>query len=62
MQQNTEIEQLKSIQIQRYYNQLLKDGKSSNVIKNLNKLIKYFLNYAVDEGYLIKNPCNGKKI
>lgn len=56
------LNELKSIQIQRYYNQLLKDGKSSNVIKNLNKLIKYFLNYAVDEGYLIKNPCNGKKI
>ena len=56
------LSELKSIQIQRYYNQLLKDGKSSNVIKNLNKLIKYFLNYAVDEGYLIKNPCNGKKI
>ncbi|MFT5871146.1 MAG: integrase [Clostridium sp.] len=56
------LNELKSIQIQRYYNKLLKDGKSSNVINNLNKLIKYFLNYAVDEGYLIKNPCNGKKI
>lgn len=56
------LSELKSIQIQRYYNKLLKDGKSSNVINNLNKLIKYFLNYAVDEGYLIKNPCNGKTI
>lgn len=54
--------ELKSIQLQRYYNQLLIDGKSSNVIKNLNKLLKYFFNYAVDEGYLLKNPCSGKKI
>ena len=56
------LSELKSIQIQRYYNELHKSDKSSNVIKNLNKLIKYFLNYAVDEGYLTKNPCNGKKI
>ncbi|MBV4415958.1 site-specific integrase [Clostridium tyrobutyricum] len=34
----------------------------SNVIKNLNKLLKQFLNYAVDEGYIIKNPCWGNKI
>lgn len=53
---------LKSIQIQRYYNDLYAYGKSSNSIKNLNKLLKQFLNYAVDEGYLIKNPCLGKKI
>lgn len=48
---------LKSIQIQRYYNTLFDEGKSSNVIKNLNKLLKTFFNYAVDEGYLLKNPC-----
>lgn len=28
----------------------------------MNKLLKQFLNYAVDEGYLSKNPCIGKKI
>ncbi|WP_434565122.1 site-specific integrase [Thermoanaerobacterium thermosaccharolyticum] len=47
----------KSIQIQRYYNKLYKSGKSSSVIKNLNKLLKAFFNYAVNEGYLMRNPC-----
>lgn len=54
--------ELKSIQIQRYYNKLYKNGKSSNLIKNVNKLLKQFLNYSVDEGYIVKNPCMGKKI
>lgn len=48
---------LKSLQIQRYYNELWESGKSQNVIKNLNKLLKQFLNYAVNQGYLVKNPC-----
>jgi integrase len=53
---------LKSIQLQRFYNELFKNGKSANSISNLNKLLKNFFNYAVDEGYLIKNPCVGNKI
>ncbi|SKB00061.1 Site-specific recombinase XerD [Caloramator quimbayensis] len=48
---------LKAIQIQRYYNKLYENGKSSSVIKNLNKLLKTFFNYAMAEGYLLKNPC-----
>jgi integrase len=56
------ISDLKSLQLQRFYNELFKNGKSSNSIKSLNKLLKSFLNYAVDEGYLLKNPCAGKKI
>lgn len=50
---------LKSIQIQRYYNNLYSNKKSSNSIKNLNKLLKQFLNYAVSEGYIFKNLCTG---
>ncbi|AWK52803.1 recombinase XerC [Clostridium beijerinckii] len=56
------IVELKALQIQRYYNKLSEKGKSKNQIENLNKLLKQFLNYAVDEGYLTKNPCIGKKI
>ncbi len=56
------ISNLKAIQIQRYYNSLSEKGKSRNLIENLNKLVKQFLNYSVDEGYLSKNPCVGKKI
>lgn len=53
---------LKSIHLQRHYNSLYEDGKTVSQIKNLNKLLKSFLNYAVDEGYILKNPCSGKKI
>lgn len=56
------IAELKALQVQRYYNSLSDKGKSRNLILNLNKLLKQFLNYAVDEGYLSKNPCIGKKI
>jgi len=52
---------IKSIQLQRYYNKLYKNGKSSNVIISLNKLLKTFFNYAIDEGFLLRNPCSGKK-
>lgn len=53
---------LKSIQIQRYYNKLYKNGKKSTLIKNINKLLRTFFNYAIDEGYILKNPCSGKRI
>lgn len=56
------ISDIKALQIQRYYNKLFENGKSKNLINNINKLLKQFLNYAVDEGYLSKNPCLGKKI
>ncbi|CCJ32845.1 tyrosine-type recombinase/integrase [Caloramator australicus] len=53
---------IKSLQIQRYYNELFTIGKSSSIIKNLNKLLKAFFNYALSEGYILKNPCSGKGI
>lgn len=56
------LEKLQPIDIQRYYNTLFKSGKSSNIINNLNKLLKQFLNYCVDSGYILKNPCDGKKL
>ncbi len=56
------LDKIKPLDIQRYYNQLHKDGKSSNVIKNANKLLKQFFNYAIDSGYLLINPCSGKKV
>lgn len=56
------VKDIKTIQIQRYYNQLYSKGKSKSIIHNLNKLLKQFFFYAVDEGYLTKNPCSGKRI
>ena len=56
------LDSIKPLDIQRYYNDLYASGKSSNIIKNANKLLKQFLNYAVDCGYMIVNPCSGKKV
>lgn len=48
---------LKSMQIQEYYNRLGKE-KTYSQIKKLNKLLKSFFIYCVNEGFIIKNPCN----
>ncbi|MBV4429038.1 tyrosine-type recombinase/integrase [Clostridium tyrobutyricum] len=56
------LKDLKSLDIQRYYNDLFNSGKSSSVIKNLNKLLKSFFNYCIDEGYIVRNYCIGKSI
>jgi integrase len=56
------LDKIKPLDIQRYYNELHKNGKSSNVIKNANKLLKQFFNYAIDCGYMLNNPCSGKKV
>ncbi|URZ05867.1 tyrosine-type recombinase/integrase [Clostridium felsineum] len=56
------IKDIKQLELQRYYNHLFKSGKSSNSIKFLNKLLKNFFNYSIDEGYLIKNLCNNNLI
>lgn len=56
------LDSIRTLDIQRYYNSLSSMGKSKNIILALNKLLKQFLFYAVDEGYLIKNPCVSKRI
>ena len=48
---------IKSIHLQRHYNYLFDHGKPASILKNLNKLLKTFFNYAIAEDYLLKNPC-----
>lgn len=55
---NIKVFNVKSMQLQLYYNKLYENGKSNSQIKMLNKLLKTFFNYAYNEGYLLKNPCN----
>jgi integrase len=62
--ENTELGylRLKDIQritIQKYYTELYEQGKSYSQIKNAHKLINMFFKYAVIEGYLLRNPCEG---
>ena len=47
----------KTINIQKYYNELSEDGKSESQLKNLNKVLKGAFDYAIQEGYCFKNPC-----
>lgn len=54
------LKDIKSLQIQKYYNELFASGKTTSQIFNLNKLLKHFFTYAVNEGYLLKNPCIGQ--
>ena len=53
---------IRPIDIQKYYNSLFTLGKSSNSIKNANKLLKQFFNYCVDNYYIKDNPVAGKRI
>lgn len=48
----------KALNIQKYYNQLSEEGKTESQIKNLNKVLKGAFNYAVQEGFALKNPCS----
>ena len=52
---------IRSIHIQQYYNKLGKT-KSYSQIKKLNKLLKQFFFYAIQEGYIVKNPCSNISI
>lgn len=56
------VKEVKGIDIQRFYNQEFTRIQNANKIKSINKLLKYFFNYAVKEDYIIKNPCVGAVI
>lgn len=47
----------KTINIQKYYNKLSEKGKTESQINNLNKVLKGAFDYAIQEGYALKNPC-----
>src|SRR5665648_196821 len=44
---------LKKLQIQKYYNELLENDKSISIIANLHKLLSKFFRYAVADAYII---------
>jgi len=51
------VHKIERLYLQTYYNNLSSNGFTSNQIFNLNKLLRKFFNYALDEGYILKNPC-----
>ena len=56
------IKDIKGLEIQRYYNDMFKNGKTTSTIKRVNKLLKRFFKYGIAEGLLIRNPCDNIKI
>jgi len=48
---------VKSIQIQKFYNSLIENGKKPPTVSAVNKLLKKFFNYCIKEDMLLKNPC-----
>jgi len=61
---DSELANLKVYEIERMYLQCLyndmasKKGYSHGQIFNLNKLLRMFFNFALHEGYILKNPCH----
>lgn len=51
------VSSVKKIHIQTFYNKLFEEH-STEKIKAIHKLLHSFFEYAVDEGYLVKNPCH----
>lgn len=54
---NKKISEIKKIDVQTYYNSLFTNGKTTEKIKAINKLLHSFFEYTIDENYIIKNPC-----
>ncbi len=59
---NKYIKDITALDIQRYYNDLFKNGKSTSSIKRADKLLKRFFKYSISEGFILRNPCDNIKI
>lgn len=48
---------IKTIPLQKFYNNLSKKGYSYSQINTLNTVLKVFFNWCIDNDYILKNPC-----
>lgn len=53
------ISDIRQLNIQKYYNELSRQGKSKILINDINIHINPFFRYAVKQGFILKNPCTG---
>ena len=58
----SKLNEIKSISVQKYYNTLFENGKSSNVIHEIQLKLNSFFEYAVNQGYMTKNPTEKKRV
>lgn len=54
--------EVKTITIQRFYNELFENGYTSASIRTLNSLLSNFFTFAIEQDYIIKNPLRGTTI
>jgi integrase len=59
---NNKIKDLKPIDIQRYYNNLINEGRSVGVVKSIHKLIGPCIRYAYDSNIIIKDFAKAIKL
>lgn len=51
-----------TLPIQRFYNQKYNNGTTENQIKEINKVLKNFFSWCVEQEYIKRNPCSAKSI
>ncbi len=56
------IDKINVIKIQNYYNELEENGKTYSQIYSLNKVLKTFFFWCVDNDYILKNPASKIKL
>lgn len=49
---------LTNLKLQKYYNKLSENNYTYSQIKTLNKILKTFYNWCIDNNYVLKNPCS----
>ena len=53
------INDITGLDIQRFYSSKIDSGKSANTVKEINKTLKMFFGYAVEQKFVASNPCKG---
>lgn len=53
---------VKTVVIQRFYNDLFDEGKTSASIRTLNSLLRNFFTFALEQDYIVKSPLKGTTI
>lgn len=56
------LKDIKTLHVQEYYNRLKGNGYTISQIKNLNKCLKSSLTLAINDGYILVNPCKAVKL
>lgn len=59
---NIKLTEVKTVVIQRFYNDLFESGKTTASIRTLNSLLSNFFTFAIEQDYLIKSPLKGTTI